>query len=313
MLFKAIRVIKATRQPAIYASMGLIVANIMLAFFEIAPLHRCIKVVILAFLIVLPIFFGRMEFLPDRIYRSKSGFSRAFIKYVVAIFAFYFLSGLLYSVELPVYSGVAFASGLENLAYIAGVALSVFLYRYSYGNLPLLVGVFSVALSTSIFSPSNVLLAHAGMFMLQVGYGLIDAFFVMYLISYADIERFFGFGVGIMTLSIGISTLVLKYMPVSFARSYGFLFAVAFLGLFVVAGVPGRRVLHGVNFGGLSEREREVVDGLLKGRKLKEIADEIGISESSVKTYLTRIYRKYGVKNKSELLDKIREKDIADI
>lgn len=53
----------------------------------------------------------------------------------------------------------------------------------------------------------------------------------------------------------------------------------------------------------LSHREHECLKLLLLGKKRKEIAEQIGISISSVGTYIKRLLAKMNLKNKSELLD----------
>lgn len=55
----------------------------------------------------------------------------------------------------------------------------------------------------------------------------------------------------------------------------------------------------------LSEREYFVLDKVISGRTYREIAGMLGISESTVKTYMQRIYEKVGVKGKKKLLEKL--------
>ena len=52
----------------------------------------------------------------------------------------------------------------------------------------------------------------------------------------------------------------------------------------------------------LSEREKEVLAGVLAGKKRKEIAEALFISESTVKKYIASIYTKLHVSSRSELL-----------
>ncbi|WP_165822338.1 helix-turn-helix transcriptional regulator [Paenibacillus montanisoli] len=52
----------------------------------------------------------------------------------------------------------------------------------------------------------------------------------------------------------------------------------------------------------LSIREREVVNQLMKGRSNKEIANELFLSETTVKKHLTNIFDKLGVKNRAQLI-----------
>ena len=53
----------------------------------------------------------------------------------------------------------------------------------------------------------------------------------------------------------------------------------------------------------LSKRESEVFVLVANGRSAPYIKDELNISESTVKTYIHNIYRKFQVGNRQELLD----------
>lgn len=56
---------------------------------------------------------------------------------------------------------------------------------------------------------------------------------------------------------------------------------------------------------GFTPREKQVVDELLKGLSYKEIANVLGISSTTVNDHLKNVYRKMGVRTKSELMSKI--------
>jgi DNA-binding NarL/FixJ family response regulator len=51
----------------------------------------------------------------------------------------------------------------------------------------------------------------------------------------------------------------------------------------------------------LSSRERQVVTLIQAGKRNKEIAFELQLTEGTIKEYLNRIFRKLGVKNRTEL------------
>ena len=55
----------------------------------------------------------------------------------------------------------------------------------------------------------------------------------------------------------------------------------------------------------LSPRESEVLEYLVKGRNAKHAAEKLFLSESTVKTHISNIYRKTGVHSQQELLDKL--------
>ncbi len=57
----------------------------------------------------------------------------------------------------------------------------------------------------------------------------------------------------------------------------------------------------------LTEREKQIVSLVLKGRTYKLIAAELHLSENTVKTHIKNIYSKLGVKSKAELYNYIME------
>jgi DNA-binding NarL/FixJ family response regulator len=51
----------------------------------------------------------------------------------------------------------------------------------------------------------------------------------------------------------------------------------------------------------LSPRESQLVTMLTRGLKNKEICDELGLTEGTVKVYLSNLFRKSGAKDRFEL------------
>lgn len=58
----------------------------------------------------------------------------------------------------------------------------------------------------------------------------------------------------------------------------------------------------------LTERENEIVNLLMNGRTYKMVAEELYLSENTVKTHIKNIYSKLNIKSKSELIKMISEK-----
>lgn len=52
----------------------------------------------------------------------------------------------------------------------------------------------------------------------------------------------------------------------------------------------------------LSARERQVVELVVAGRRNRDIADQMGISEKTVKTHLTHVYQRLGVASRAEMI-----------
>ncbi len=59
-----------------------------------------------------------------------------------------------------------------------------------------------------------------------------------------------------------------------------------------------------------SHREREILGHLLKGAANKEIADQLGISESAVKASLQRLFQKTGTRTRAQLVRVALEKQL---
>ena len=82
------------------------------------------------------------------------------------------------------------------------------------------------------------------------------------------------------------------------------------LGLFLLTLVLGiavvkmRRKRHTILVSELSKQERTIRTLILQGKSNKEIANELFISLSTVKTHITNIYSKLNVSNRKELLQK---------
>ncbi|WP_433271604.1 response regulator [Actinosynnema sp. CS-041913] len=55
-------------------------------------------------------------------------------------------------------------------------------------------------------------------------------------------------------------------------------------------------------FDGLTEREREVVGAIVQGMSNEEIAAELFLSRATVKTYLSRLFSKLGVRDRTQLV-----------
>lgn len=52
----------------------------------------------------------------------------------------------------------------------------------------------------------------------------------------------------------------------------------------------------------LTPREQAIVEAILTAQSNKAIADELGITEQSVKNRLTQLYRKVGVQSRLQLM-----------
>lgn len=66
---------------------------------------------------------------------------------------------------------------------------------------------------------------------------------------------------------------------------------------------------HFVHFENLSGREKQVATLLLQGKTYRTIANELYISENTVKTHVKNIYSKFNIRSRAELIELIMNKD----
>lgn len=127
---------------------------------------------------------------------------------------------------------------------------------------------------------------------------------VVMLTAYEDTENIFG------SLEAGASGYLLKR-----SKSAEIIEAIKEV---VAGGSPmtahiARKVVHSFQSKGVSsqatenlaEREREVLELLSQGFMYKEIADKLGISFETVRTYIRRIYEKLQVRSRTEAVAKV--------
>ena len=58
---------------------------------------------------------------------------------------------------------------------------------------------------------------------------------------------------------------------------------------------------------GLSEREREVAELYARGRSRAYISGKLYLSETTVRDHISRVYKKMGVHNKQDFLNKLEK------
>ena len=62
---------------------------------------------------------------------------------------------------------------------------------------------------------------------------------------------------------------------------------------------------------GLSQRELQILSQLYKGLPMKDFADSLFITESTLKTHLSSIYRKLEVKNRVQAIEKAKQAGLS--
>lgn len=306
-------------RPIAHAGLGLVLGNLVLLAGLLIPVAATIKFICLAGLLLLPL-------LSLKTHSFAVARNRGLFRYLPFVFVFHLVSGIMYGGIMPAFSEVGIGQGGELLFYIAAVIGGALLFRKN-RELLLASGILLALLSFSCFLGQSPWTITLSMYAMQAAAGCIDIFLLGYLLSFDNLLEAFGLGNGTVCLSIfcghqlavwiGAPTTVLV-MAGSLILTWA-IFAFYFTGQKRAAGEGDVTAEQPLAFpvelvfpkGAalaktmLSKREWEVLCCVVSGKTYKVAAAELVLSESTVKTYMKRIYDKYGVSGKRELLRKV--------
>ena len=306
--------LKSATSPLGAALAGLIGGNIGMALLGAVPLGEGWRFLCAA-LALTPVLFVR---LPND---AGVGDSRGLFFYLPFLFVFQIVSGLMYGFLFPAYAIHANLPGSELLFYMAGVALGGWLFRLSL-ELTLVAGVIpAMAAFAFLIYGGSPQMVNVSMYTMMAAAGIIDLFLLGYVLSFANTVRAYAYGTAVLCAGIVAGRLV----SATAAEAGGHIgligslvLNVAVLTLFFIGlkrqrptsgteapVVPETAVLSAALAARLSAQEQTVLEQVLAGSTYKEIAGEMGIAESSVKTYMRRIYQKSNTTNKRDLLSRL--------
>lgn len=253
------------------------------------------------------------------------------------IFLITLTSGTMFVVVYPYFGEFEMlASIYTNIPYILGLFIMRTITTKNNKAYTLYLGMFLLGISYIEFFifPKTVLTFFLVMTPLLFAYGVFDYFWWRImgdLFDYADSpSRIFGsglainvFGVwcgGLMGLhimekskgehfmvamfSIGILFVIFLILPILNHQMSKLLSNHAFFKFFSTLPVTKQdTVIQSFTpTSELSEREKEIVSYVLKGFTYKEIANELYISENTIKTHSRNIYKKLGITSKYQLI-----------
>jgi DNA-binding CsgD family transcriptional regulator len=320
-LLRACLLLRSIPQGVIGAGMALMAANGTLALVQWVPASPATMLALLGGLPLLSLTGGQRAW--------EGHFEQGLLRILPFVLVFYLLGGLLYAAVLPRYAEVARLPGVELLFYMAAVLGAVRLYR-NYPDLCLALGIVCGMVSVSFLSGKAVVPVHLGAFSIQAGFGFVDLLVLGLMVSGTGGVRAGALVTGAMCLGIlfGESLLRLSGGGLELFTVWGNLIltlAVLLLyfrgGLrlansFQVPDVPEEPVMQGPELRSelppwllsrLSIQERTSLELVLAGRRFKDVAREMDVSLSSVKTYMRRVYEKLGVTGRDDLLEKLRQ------
>ncbi|CAH2031618.1 LuxR family transcriptional regulator [Trichlorobacter ammonificans] len=317
------------RSPSLVttAALGLAGANVLLFLFTVVPLADSVKFLLAAALLLIPL-------VADFEIRTDDG-NENLPLFLPFVFVFQLVSGLMYGALYGHYARVALFPGIELIFYILAVGSGLAVLRRRHE------GLLAIAIVTAMFAFSLYLIpgtvpVNAALFAMQTAAGFLDLYLLALLLSQRDTVRAFGRGLAVACSGIvlgKIIALAVRDVPPLVVAASNLVLTVSILLLYRqmrgeqnLAGQPSAadtetKTLDEAKIAqpeplarltlppGLNKRfsdqEKSVLACIVQGMTFKEAARCLTISESSVKTYMKRIYEKTSVAGKEELLAKL--------
>lgn len=254
--------------------------------------------------------------------------------YASFVYLFYTTGGIMYSFIFPEYKKVSILDGIELFYYIVAIFIGYFLIKIDKA-FSLLGGISCGLLAFSFFKVEDMFFYNISMSFLQAAFGFVEIFIVSYVLMRNDSVKAISIIFASMCLGITSGTLISMYLLrlSGFVVSFGNLtLVVASLVLLILDRCKEREgkdvvtnnvvepdVLTHFEFISqlpdnnyikvlrkkLSKKEFAVLELVFTGKTYKETAQILFISESTVKTYMKRIFEKEQVDSKDKLIEKI--------
>lgn len=305
-----------SRNPARAACLGLILANLLLVGIEALPAPLAVKFVIVIVLLGLP--------LAESVHSTATGTLKPLTPLLLFVFIYHLIAGFLYSFLLPLYQDAAWVHGSELIIYCLAVVVALWLFQ-QHRISALFLGVFMAMVACVLLYPMTATGANLGMWAMQAAAGCVDLFLVAYLVTRSNPAQAFAAGCAAICGGILAGALATQHVNASpsvmvFAGSV--VLNLAALSLFLLyryqllaveqppASDASETTLPTRLAGILSEREFMVLQRVINGARYREVADEMNISESSVKTYMNRIFEKTRTRGKKQLLESLQNNEL---
>lgn len=251
------------------------------------------------------------------------------LRYLPFVLLFQVVSGLMYGGLMPAYGAVAWAPGSEVLFYGAGAVLALWLLGRYQATVTMLTAVLGALVAFALWQIApHAPGIHGAMFAMMIAAGLVDLFLLSRILRHHPVSTAYCYGVGALcggiilgkwlAMSVGGAAEVLAFAALIVLNLAALLLHIPFTrrepesldsGDAAAVGMPA--VPAGIAQL-LSEQEQHVLEQVMEDKTYREIAANLGISESSVKTYMHRIYLKTGACRRHQLMEMVRQSGISD-
>jgi len=318
-MLKVGSVLRASSSPPISAALGLILGNVLL----FPVVHWDWSQGLLAALVSLP-----LAVVLQPAGTSAPMRASGWVRYLPFIFVYSVVSGLRYDIFLQAPAWPPLTPGADLAGYILAVLAASWLVMRD-RDLALALGIVFGMLSLSFGLVSSGWTARFSVLTMQAAAGFVDLFVLALLLAQPNWRRAFASGIAAMCSGIAAGEALAGHLQgmdetVTMA-GYGAL-TVAVLALYIagrrksslfgrqrlVQALPDRdapmaETMSAEMIRKLSAREKGVLELVSGGSNYRDAAATLCISESSVKTYMRRIFEKLGVSGKQELLERLSQ------
>lgn len=251
------------------------------------------------------------------------------IKIFILIYLLKISEGVLYS-NVPNYYQASTFAYFYVLPYLLAIAIIILILRSSRFNVMSQLIAFSICF---IGIGSMLPMLNNGMLnsvMIHFSYGFLDVIIWGILISFCFVYSNFIIGISLIMAShmMGILTGGLISDVVNPHNTIMIVLVCAFIAVLFLPGLNKfmfsdilnkqleidkyNRLVEKIrkkdNYNILTNREKEVLELIILKKKYAEVAQELHITETTVKTHIKHIFSKIGVKNKKELIEVFVEK-----
>jgi len=302
--------------PLRQAATGLLLAN--LAFLLLILIDSQLLQTILV-LMLMPLAVGKTE-------QPPRGQQHDLFYYLPLLACYHLVAGLMYAQMLPSYQHAAWWPGAELFFYLAMVATA--LKTRTEGDLRLVAAFLTATTALVLHSIGGRTGINLAMFAMQAAAGLVDVFALELMLTQHNPLIAFSYGCAAVTGGIFTGEWLGRLLTprTGLASMFGILalnLTLALLYLLsrhrgAVANSRKRQLFRSWQPTPvlspdippewqvlLAPREQKTLLGVMAGLTYREIAQEMAVSSSTVKTYMQRIYVKTGCSCQKDLLNRI--------
>ncbi|MFP5214201.1 MAG: LuxR family transcriptional regulator [Acidobacteriota bacterium] len=334
---KTCTLLSRSPRPVLSAGLGIAAGNGLVQIFSALSVPSSARF-LLASLLLSPVLLTRLAGGPSEKHAARD--IRDLRIYAPFIYVFYLTGGLTFCYLVPRYADAAFWGDIALLFYMLLAVAGIPVIKKN-PDVALVIGIVLGSLAFALLWSEGPVVLNLGMYLMQASFGLIDLFCISLFLSFGTPLRAFGYGLGVTSLGIASGSFIavhLKDLTASMIVVGNFATSLSLAIIYLCArkdfqcrigstpeeidaSEKGDDPREDGEIGALlatessnrlekdfSRRERLVVELVLKGKTYKEVALELGISESSVKTYMRRIYEKRGVYSKDGLIELLRSR-----